>query len=147
MAEAKHKGRELTFTTVELSEMLLKCKSLLDLDLTEFAEPTKEEVLELFEEAIPKMGIIEEERQDILVATFNYERTIRDLETEILMLRSSGQGDGLEHLHSPTCWSSSRRGWRGSKVLGGQGQGLAGREREAGAYGSPEGEQGGPEAR
>ena len=87
MAEAKHKGRELTFTTVELSEMLLKCKSLLDLDLTEFAEPTKEEVLELFEEAIPKMGIIEEERQDILVATFNYERTIRDLETEILMLK------------------------------------------------------------
>ncbi|UPR02783.1 hypothetical protein HOP50_10g61100 [Chloropicon primus] len=80
-------GKKLVFAASELSEMVMRCKSLLDLDMTEFADPSKEEVLTIFEEVMPKMGMIEEERKDIIVTTFKYESKIRKLETENVLLK------------------------------------------------------------
>ena len=93
--------KKVEFTHAELADMVIKCKSMIGLGVSAEDEPSKEEILRIFDEALPKIGMVEEERRDILETTFNYETKIRKLETENIMLKEEVdvQGSDLENLY------------------------------------------------
>ena len=93
--------KKVEFTHAELADMVIKCKSMIGMGASIEDEPSKEEILRISDKALPKIGMVEEERRDILETTFNYETKIRKLETENIMLKEEVdvKGSDLENLY------------------------------------------------
>ena len=84
MLEAK---RSLLFSYDELSAIVVKFKSMLDKDLVDLYEPSKDEVLKIFDEILPKLEAKDANERDIARITWKYENEIRKLEIENKILK------------------------------------------------------------